>query len=397
MKALYAAHSVAPYRVGGMQSVARRQATGLAAAGWDVVLVHGSPLDGQAVVRLPPGLREVHVASHTSRWRLLRGPGHYAALLRRFSRDVQALVERERPDVVYAEGPVVSATLAHPRPHRPPVLFHPHGLGPFQDQGRCLDNLRGRWLRPLFRWHAQRAEAVVSQGGLLTDLLERRLGVERRRIVHLPNAVPPESCLEVALGEERSPRLLFVGRPEPAKGLRHLLAALTEVAGATLDIVGSSAPAGSSADSRVRWHGEVRDRAALLALYDQAKALVLPSRSEGMPTVVLEAMARGVPVVATRVGAVPDLVKNGSTGWLVEPGDRRALVEALRDVVALSPQAWEARSRAALRLVRDGYLQGPAMARLERILGDLAGSSGSVAQAAAGPTGAALGPTAGRG
>jgi glycosyltransferase involved in cell wall biosynthesis len=62
---------------------------------------------------------------------------------------------------------------------------------------------------------------------------------------------------------------------------------------------------------------------------DASTALVLPSRSEGMGRVVVEALCRGRPVVATRVGGIPDLVRGGENGLLVEPGDTRALADAL--------------------------------------------------------------------
>ena len=60
-----------------------------------------------------------------------------------------------------------------------------------------------------------------------------------------------------------------------------------------------------------------------------ATVLVLPSRSEGLGRIVVEALCRGRPVVATRVGGIPDLVRDGENGLLVEPGDTRALADAL--------------------------------------------------------------------
>jgi glycosyltransferase involved in cell wall biosynthesis len=66
------------------------------------------------------------------------------------------------------------------------------------------------------------------------------------------------------------------------------------------------------------------------ALLPRCYALCLPSDSEGMPNAVLEAMAAGLPVAATRVGGVPQLVADGVTGWLVEPGDLDGLAAALR-------------------------------------------------------------------
>jgi glycosyltransferase involved in cell wall biosynthesis len=67
-------------------------------------------------------------------------------------------------------------------------------------------------------------------------------------------------------------------------------------------------------------------------LLERARILVLPSRQEGQPNVVMEAMARGVPVIATRVGGVPDLISHKQTGWLTEPGDAAAIAEGIREI-----------------------------------------------------------------
>jgi len=80
---------------------------------------------------------------------------------------------------------------------------------------------------------------------------------------------------------------------------------------------------------RVTFLGEVRDVPAVLA---RARLFVLPSRSEGIPLTVLEAMARGLPVVATRVGGLPEVVVEGKTGYLVPPADPAALAEAILTV-----------------------------------------------------------------
>jgi glycosyltransferase involved in cell wall biosynthesis len=77
---------------------------------------------------------------------------------------------------------------------------------------------------------------------------------------------------------------------------------------------------------RIAFLGEVRDVPALLA---RARMFVLPSRSEGIPLTALEAMARGLPVVATRVGGLPEVVADGVTGLLVPPDDPAALAQAI--------------------------------------------------------------------
>ena len=69
-----------------------------------------------------------------------------------------------------------------------------------------------------------------------------------------------------------------------------------------------------------------------------ARALVLPSFSENMPVVIMEAMALGRPVISTYIAGIPELVESGKTGWLVPSGDTHALAEAMRDALAAAPE-----------------------------------------------------------
>ena len=83
------------------------------------------------------------------------------------------------------------------------------------------------------------------------------------------------------------------------------------------------------------------ERAALLGERDDARdwmasadLFVLSSNSEGMPNVVIEAMSESLPVIATKVGACPDLIEHGKTGWLVPIGDEAAMTEAIENALA---------------------------------------------------------------
>jgi glycosyltransferase involved in cell wall biosynthesis len=129
-----------------------------------------------------------------------------------------------------------------------------------------------------------------------------------------------------------------VGRLVPQKAIDVLLRALSELPMVRLEVVGDGPDAADlrrfaaelGVDERVTWHGWSAAPRPVMRGWD---AFVLPSRFEGLPVTVLEAMAEGVPVVAAEVGSVGDVVRDGETGWLVPPDDVAALAEAISAAV----------------------------------------------------------------
>jgi glycosyltransferase involved in cell wall biosynthesis len=284
--------------------------------------------------------------------------------LKSYSRAVVAVADEIGPDVVYGEGPLVSAYLDRPSSQRAPVIFHPHGLEMFQHKGSLLADFKSWPLRAITREHAKRADLVVSQSarGAIYRILSSRLGVANQRIFVLPNAIAANQPLADAPKAIRTGRFLFVGRDEPRKGLPLLIKAFTGLEDATLDIVGSRPAA--SLPPGVTSHGEVRDKARVAGFYGAADFVVVPSFAEGMPTVILEAFAAGVPVIATDVGASADLVRDGETGFLIRPGDAAALRKAMEEALGLAPDAYQAMSARCIDLVRREYYAGAVERRL---------------------------------
>lgn len=161
----------------------------------------------------------------------------------------------------------------------------------------------------------------------------------------------------------RSPlRLLFVGRLAPEKGLVHLVDALASMHAAgralELDLVGTGPESvtlralvrSRGLEANVRFHGQMAFGEPLFALYRAADLFVLPSLSEGVPKVIQEAMALGVPVLATAVGGIPGLVHHGENGWLVPPASSTHLAQGIAHL-ADNPEL-------ATKLARQAWRQG---------------------------------------
>ncbi len=182
--------------------------------------------------------------------------------------------------------------------------------------------------------------------------------------------------------------VLYAGVLIPRKGVHHLLAAFAAVAGdfpaARVLVAGREEnkdyAAGLKAQveqvglgGRVEFLGELSQE-QLAAGMRQAALFVLPSYSEGLPRVVFEAMAAGLPVVATAVSGNPEIIEEGKTGFLVPPGDEAALADRLRWALGhpTEAQAVGHRARAFAQSIfsEDGYV---------RAYRDLFGAAGRMA------------------
>ena len=161
-------------------------------------------------------------------------------------------------------------------------------------------------------------------------------------------AAAPRRPAEIPAG---APMLLLVGRLAPVKGQRELVEALARLtaADAHVVLVGKDIEQGGAYERDLQARAAklgVRDRVVFAGYRDDvpglmagADVLVLPSHAEGLPLVVLEAMAAARPVVASAVGGTPELVVDGETGILVPPGDVGALATALDALLADPPRA----------------------------------------------------------
>lgn len=184
-------------------------------------------------------------------------------------------------------------------------------------------------------------DAVVCNSSAAADRLRAR-GLPPRKLVVIPNALPDDAFDETPPALERVPGVLRVGmiarmnhrvKNHPAF-LRAAARLAPEFPAAEFVLVGDG-PLREELEAvaerlripnRVRFLGDRRDIPAVLAALD---VTVLPSLSESLPNAILESMAAGVPVVATRVGANSEWIADGETGLVVPPNDEDKLVEAL--------------------------------------------------------------------
>jgi glycosyltransferase involved in cell wall biosynthesis len=215
------------------------------------------------------------------------------------------------------------------------------------------------------RWALARAARVFAVSPDLARIAADRFGVPPARLAVLPMGAderwftgpgPDGRGAKAALGlDPDAPLILFVGDLIAEKGVPELLAAHALLAGrglrASLALVGdgplrNGGMAAGSEVGPILLPGRV-PQAALRDWYAAADLFVLPSHAEGSPVTVMEALSAGVPVVASRVGGIRELVDEGLTGWLTPPGDTAGLAAVLAGLLASPGAISAARQRLA--------------------------------------------------
>lgn len=331
-----------PPDVGGPASHAPEVAEALAARGHEIEVVTTASVEPDQraypvryVSRsLPPGVRHAAVA----------------ALVARRSRWA---------DVVYATSMVGRTSLAA----RAPLVVKVAGDPAYERSLRrglysgSLESFQAAELSPraaaLRRWRTlttQRAAHLLCPSEFLRGIVIS-WGIAPERVSVLPNAtpplpnLPPQDELRSSFGVE-GPLLAFAGRLTRAKALGVLSDAIERVEGVTLLAAGDGEERASLRGERIRLLGAL-PRTRVLELLAASDAVLLSSAWENFPHVLIEALAVGTPVIATRVGGVPEIVEDGVNGLLVPPGDPDALADAIRRFFA--DDELRARLRAAAR------------------------------------------------
>jgi sugar transferase (PEP-CTERM/EpsH1 system associated) len=332
----------------GMETVTARLAMQLAAAGHTVGVT--------CLLDEGPLASELRAAGH--RVAVVPAPG-----LRTNVMPVQlaAWLRSEQPDVVHAHsGTWLKAARAARLAGVRRVVFTEHGLNDVEPWYNLVVKRCGGWL----------TDCVVAVSEPLRHYLVERVGIPESKIVVIPNGVdtdrfspgPAHGDLRARLGLGSKPVIGHVARLAPVKNQPLLVDALARVRErvpeAQLVIVGDGPEREAlqahiqarGLEESVHLAGEARDVPAILREFD---VFALPSKAEGTSMSVLEAMASGIPVVASAVGGTPDLLDHGRCGVLVEPNDVDALAVALADVLLAPDRRRVLAAAARTRVVQD--------------------------------------------
>ncbi|MBL0340389.1 MAG: glycosyltransferase family 4 protein [Bacteroidetes bacterium] len=345
---IFCTDGIFPYMVGGIQRHSRLLAEELAKnEGVDLIVIH--PHEGVTVFNVSLGIKEIVLAPE-------RTSGTYLLDCFRYSKRVLEEVEKYPGAVVYAQGLALWSGMQKVKNR---TVLNPHGLEPFQGI-TSKDKFNGLPFRVILRKQFRSSRNVVSLGGRLTELLRKNGPAEN--VVVLPNAVNVPDAIPRNFANTPM-KFLFVGRFAFNKGIDILATAVKELNAegyeklVEFNLVGK----GPLFDAYVKEYdfpnlhflGFASDP-ELIELYKSNDVFVLPTLFEGMPTVVLEAMAYGMPIIVTDTGATTEMVDT-TNGYIIEKKDVQSLKNAILNYINLDPEKRRSMSETSYSKVKNNF------------------------------------------
>ena len=297
-------------------------------------------------------------------------------------RRIAELVEETYADVLHAHTPrtaMIASFVA--KRCKVPWVYHVHSPTA-RDSTRAIINRINDWVEA---YSLRNSDHIITVSkSLRREMLSR--GHSRRKITAVANGVaeqPPIDPTERL--SQRHWKLGMVALVRPRKGIEVLLEAIARLQGGpnpiTLEVIGGFETTEYEASIHALIHrlqlegvvnlrGFTKDVPAVMRTLD---AMVLPSLfGEGMPMVILEALACGVPVIATRVEGTPEVIRHGQEGLLSRPQDPESLSQAIQVFVS-DRIAWCKMSRSAVQRHREGFSDLKMAERTARVYRKLLG------------------------
>lgn len=350
-----------PVSIGGMQKHSTLLCRYLLGTGVEVDIYH--PHEGydreelRSILNIPEGDKlQTFYAPFPS---LSSLPGHYFLESYLHAKGItKEFLERIREsDLVYAQGFTAWAYLALRKKDLtlPPAIVNFHGLEMYQLAFGLKQKFIYQTYKPFVRENLLKADYAQSLGGQLTGIL-KELGVAEHKILPLPIGIPKSWLLDEVKGANLKRKFVFVGRYERRKGTEELTAVLQELIKEefTFDFIGNIPEENRIDAPNITYWGMIKEEETIKRLLTEADVLVCPSYAEGMPTVILEGMARGCAIIATDVGAVSEIVDQ-KVGWLIEAGEVAMLKNTLLEAIHLDKQTLLKKKQSAHKRIGEKF------------------------------------------
>lgn len=272
-------------------------------------------------------------------------PGHYLKESYEYSRRVYEVFKKnEFPDFIYIKGFAGWKLIEEKTKGTkfPPIGIKFHGLNMFQRLPNFKAKIEAWMLRSPVMYNLKNSDYIFSYGGKITEITQK-IGVPESKIIEIPTGIDA-SWLKIPVKNAVEPsvrKFIFIGRYERLKGVEELTSAIKSLLSEynfEFHFVGPIPEKVKIKHKSVVYHGTITDIENIKLLLDSVDCLVCPSYSEGMPNVIIEAMSRGVAIIATDVGAVNYLVSD-KNGVLLPECSVVGIEEAIKQVINLSSES----------------------------------------------------------
>lgn len=321
-------------------------------------------------------------------------PGHYLRSSYRYSEKIYEVLKKNLDDVdfIYVKGFAGWKLVEEKKKGRklPPVGIKFHGLNMFQKPPSFRGWLEQLMFRGPVKFNIANADYTFSYGGKITEIT-RRIGVPAAGIIEIPTGINREWVRD---SPGRRPgtgiKFLYVGRYERLKGIQELSQAILNLHKMGLRQAGECKldfefhfvgpipekykiflSPGKGRGGTVVYHGQISPAEEIKKIMDNSDVLVLPSYSEGMPNVIIEAMSRGLAVIATDVGAVNCLV-SPENGFLLEACSVKNIEKSMVAAINLSGERLFQMKENSIKKIKEDFLweniAGRLMKEIEKII-----------------------------
>ncbi len=340
-----------PVARGGAELVAQRIADELYIRGHEVFVLSSQPYDGartlfpsirertlEAVYRFFP-LNFYYLRHDHSIPFPIRALWHLVDLFNPFSRSaIRHLIKDEEPDVIFTHN-LKGIGISIGKEIQKQGIPHIHTLHDVQlsvPSGLLIAGGEDSWQNTSFlrRWYEKAVmsqigtpDMVISPSEFLLKFHHDRGMMTNSPSEIMPNPLPPGMINPRGERIDGPTRFLYIGQLEKHKGIIELFDALEQLPDdvqlhiAGEGTLGEYVSQRAERDRRIKYHGFVSLK-HLVSILRSSDAVIVPSTCyENSPTVIYEAFLIGVPVIASRIGGIPELIEDRETGWLVEPGN----------------------------------------------------------------------------
>jgi glycosyltransferase involved in cell wall biosynthesis len=240
----------------------------------------------------------------------------------------------------------------------PPIGLRLHGYEIFQTGGGFTDWYRRLIYLPLVRYLNNCCDFIYSYGGGITTIIKNNFPHAENRIIEIPTGIEPEWVYEKNITCGKPLRFALLGRYEKRKGITELTGALKNLTGKQnfeFNFIGPIPDKHKINSPQIKYHGSIGDAEKIKEILRNTDVLILSSHSEGMPNVVMEAMASGCAVLATNVGAVNLMVSNDN-GWLIEPRSAKSIEEKMLQILQTDVSEIEKKKINSVKKVKENFL-----------------------------------------